>query len=313
MAKPRILVAGASVVNFLLRSKSVPGIGEKHITNHPYSFVPGGRGLISAISSARLDSDVVFSTCVGNDFNGDFLKSVFLNNKIDQRFVVTDKKKMTALDTIIYDNSGDSRVISHPGAAAVLSEENIEEAFMSYPDFFLLHSELNDSLVYEAISIANKKNVPVLFDPAGIDIDDIDYDALGEIEIFTPNAEEAYQISKIMPGDVESCLHACIRIINRIKCHYVVIKLGAKGCFVFDGVYSEVIPAFDTNEVDRRGAGAVFNAGLASMLLKTNDIIKSSVFANAASALCVSSQGEFSSIPENKTVLDFIDKNKISF
>lgn len=313
MTKPRILVVGSSVVDLHIKIRSLPERGEKTVTSNPYAFVPSGLGLISAVSASSFGSDVLFCTKVGADSHGDKLKSVFINNGIDLRFVFTDKKRSTALETFITDSSGISRSIYCPAANSTLSENELEEAFISYPDSLLIQGDVSDDILTESIYLANKKNIPVMFDPAQIDFNEFDVNSLGDIEIFSPNADEAYALSGIYPDSVESCLKACIKIINKIKCHYIVIKLRQKGCFIFDGVYSEIVPSFETEVADRAGVGSVFDSALLHRYLQNSDIISGAVYANMCSSLCLSHQGGFASIPKLSDIEEFISRNKLNF
>ncbi len=313
MAKPRILVIGNSKIDFLMKIKRMPEKNEKAVSNHAYSFVPNGTALISAVTACELGSDVVVSTRVGNDTNGEKLKDIYLYKGIDTRFVVVDKKRVTALDLIISEQFDSERIISCPSASAALSDEDLEEAFMSYPDAVLMHFDTSDEIIYEAVKLANSKNIPIMLDPVGKKLSDFDFDPLGNIEIFSPNVEETYELTGIIPDDVESCLHACIKIINMIKCHYVIIKLGAKGAFVFDGVYSKIVPTTDITVEDRGEVGSIFNAALLHAYLATCDIVSAAGFANAVSSLSLTKKGSFDAIPSISEVQDFINKNSNDF
>ncbi len=313
MAKPRILVIGNSSIDFLLKTKTMPQKGETSVSNYGYSFLPSGKGLIAAVCAAELGSDVVMCTRVGNDYNGDRIKSLFAQKGIDPRFIKTDKKRATGLNTIITEIPDDKRIISCPGANSALSDEDLEEAYMSYPDAVLMHCDLADEIIYEATDTANKKKIPILLDPAGTNLSEFDIEPLGNIEIFTPNVDEVFKLTRIIPDDVESCLHACIKIINQIKCHYIIIKLGSKGCFVFDGVYSEVVPGFETTVESRDSVGTIFNAALLHKYLETNNITAAASFANAAAAVSLSKSGNYSAIPTKEETDNFISKNVMNF
>ena len=313
MAKPRILVIGNSCVDFHIKTRRLAEKGEKVVTPYNYDFVPGGRGLLSAVAACQLSSDVLMCTRVGDDTYGDKLRSIYVSKGIDPRFIITDKKHKTGLDTYITEGMSLPRVISCSGANSALSDEDVEEAFMSYPDAVLFHFELSDGIIFESVKQANKNKVPVMIDPCCNNLREFDFDLLGDIEIFSPNAEETYQMTGIVPDDVESCLRACIRIINLIKCHFVVIKLGAKGCFVFDGVYSQIVPAIDTQTNFRGAVGSVFNAALLHGYLRSGDIVEAAEFANAVSSLFLTKEGTFNSIPEIKEVEEYIKKTRVDF
>lgn len=313
MAKPRILVIGSSKMSLNLKIKSLPERGESVITNFGYSYNPSGISLVSAIAASKLDADTMFCTRVGDDFHGDKIKSLFLKHDIDPRFAVTDKKRATGLDTVFTDSSGISRIISCPGANIGLCDADLEDAFISYPDAVLIQGDISCDNIYESVYLANKKKIPVMFDPSGVNFEEFDFNAIGNVEIFSPNANETYAITGVRPDGVESCLRACIKIINKFKCHYVIIKLGEKGCFVFDGVYSEIAPSFDTEICDRSGVGSIFNAGFLYMFIASKDVVKASVYANLCSSIALSRQGSYESAPSFEEVEAFIKKNKLNF
>jgi len=75
------------------------------------------------------------------------------------------------------------------------------------------------------------------------------------------------------------------------------LKLGERGCFVYDGKYCDLISPYDVNVVDTTAAGDVFTAALTAEYLRTGDILGSAKFANAAGALAVSKLGAVNSVP----------------
>jgi ribokinase len=77
----------------------------------------------------------------------------------------------------------------------------------------------------------------------------------------------------------------------------VVLKLGERGCYVYDGKFCDLISPYEVNAVDTTAAGDVFTAALTAEYLRTNDILTSARFANAAGALAVSKMGAIASIP----------------
>ncbi len=313
MAKPRILVVGNTFFELNLHVKNMPYVGEKIDSLLPYDFTPNSRSLISAVAGSQFGSDVLFCTKVGNDNFGNRVKYLCLDNNIDTRFVFVDKKRPTGLNTYIHTSDSSPCVISCAGSNSALNESDLEEAFVSYPDSVLIYGELPTEILFEVINLSNAKKIPVMFDPDGADFNEFNFNALGNLEIFTLNAHQAKSITGIEPDDFESCLKSCIKIINMIKCHYIVIKLGVKGCFVFDGVYSEIIPFFETVTEDSGAANEAFNAGLLHMYLKSGDIVKGAVFANLCYSLTLSRSGILSAIPEHDDIKDFIIKNRLNF
>ncbi|MBE6700838.1 MAG: hypothetical protein E7582_02985 [Ruminococcaceae bacterium] len=296
MSKKRLLVIGNSYMNFITKVKRAPERGETVLSNLDHLLVPGGLGAISAISAAKFGLDVVLCTRIGNDENGEKLKSHFINENLDMRFVITDRRKETGYKSITIEDGGKARTIVFPGANATLTFDDVESAFTCYPDAVLINYDLRDDLIFDTIKFAAASGIPVILS-CGSEKTDVDVTGLDQVEIFAPNREQTFYLTGIDPVDVTSALRACVKMKNQMKTKLVVIKLGERGVFVFDGVYSEIIPARPVNVVDTTGAGTIFNAALAYSYLETGKITQAANFANAAASFSVSKDGVFNAIP----------------
>jgi len=309
MAKNRLFVIGNSYVEFVSNVKRAPERTETVVSNADFQIMPGGFGMVAAVSAAGLGVDTLLCTKVGDDENGRKLLSALSACEIDKRFVSIDKRKPTGVLSVVSEDSKKRRTIIYPGANASLSFEDIEYAFTSYPDALLIDLSLNDERVYDAIKLANDKNIPVILS-CGSSANDFDFSGIGKLEIFVPNKETALKITGIEPVDADTALHASIKIASAIKCKYIVIKLGDRGAFVYDGTYSKIIPAHEVETVDTAGVGTVFSASLAAAYLELENIYDAASFANAASAYSVSKPGIFSSLPDLEDVKSIFDMNK---
>lgn len=306
MSKKRLLIIGNSYMDFVAKVRRAPERLEKVVSNQEHIIMPGGFGIISAVASSRLDTDTVLCTRLGDDEIGNKLMSALEQNNVDRRFVVIDKRKESGVNAITVEDGYKSRMITFPGANCSISFDDLESSFTSYPDAFLLSAEMREELVRDAVKFANSSNVPVIFS-CGSEARTFDFDNLGSIKIFMPNREATHRITGIDPVDANKALHACVKLVNTLKCEYVVIKLGQRGTFVFDGVYSQIIPIHNVETVDFTGSETVFDAALASSYLEFEDINKSAIFANAAASYSISKDGAFSSIPTLDDVKNMFD------
>ena len=101
-------------------------------------------------------------------------------------------------------------------------------------------------------------------------------------------------------------MRASIALCNKVDIKYVVLKLGERGCYIYDGKYCDLISPYDVPVVDTTAAGDVFTAALTTEYLRTNDIISSAKFANAAGALAVTKLGAINSVPTLEEVRKLI-------
>ena len=308
--KSRMLVIGSSNIDFVCRMPKLPQISECVVSTDTYAFVPGGKGANSAVAAARLGADVVFCSRVGNDSYGHQLADKYENEGIDTRFVIKDKTARTGLVIIMVEQTGHKSVVGYPGANYNLCLNDIEGAFTTYPDALLMQLEIGTELVIEATRMAEEKGIKVVLD-AGLAKADFPLESLGKLEIFSPNETETFILTGIKPNSSESCLRACVNLMNRIKARYIVLKLGERGCFVYDGIHCTHIAPVDIGcAVDTTAAGDAFTAALTYKYLENGgDIVAACEFANAVGAYVVTKSGAFSSIPTLKELQDFL-KNK---
>ncbi len=307
MKKPRILVVGSTRMDFVCSAEHIPAVGETVISEGEYFFAPGGKGAYSAITASRLGTDVIFCTRVGNDDYGKQISQIYQKENLDCRFVFTDKEEKTGLAHFYREENGQKRITLYPGANKNLTADDIEEAFTSYPDALLLQCEANPIAVSFAISQANKQKIPVFFDPSPIR-KDFDLSSVGGCEAICLNEAETEHYTGLLPGSLENCLRASIRLYSMIITKYVVIKLGARGCFIYDGIHQELIPSLDVKVTDLSGSGDAFTSALAVRYMQNGgDISDAARFANCVAAYTITKNGAFDSFPTVKQLEAFIN------
>lgn len=303
----RILVVSSANLDFVQRMHHLPHAGETVTeTENRYGYVPGGKGANSAVTYARLGDDCVFCTRLGADANGDRLLSVYEKEGIDTRFIARDKKTATGLASILVEENGANRIIVYPGANNSLTAADAEDALTCYPDGVYLQFEIPDEAVIAAAHFAHEKDIPVFVD-AGPARADFPLEKLGRVEIFSPNEEETRVYTGIEPINAESCLRAAFKLSTMVDAKYIVIKLGGRGAFVYDGKYSHIVPSIPVSVVDTTAAGDTFTAALVHFYLQGMDILSATHMGHCAAAIGVSRPGAYTSIPTKEEVLAFAE------
>lgn len=307
MAK-RILVAGSSNIDFLLTTPYIPAPGETMISSGKYAFTPGGKGANTAVAAKTFGADVVFCSRVGDDAYGDRLIALFNERGIDTRYVKADRLEQTGLAVVMLEKSGTNRIIVYSGANKKISDSDVEAAFSCYPDAVMTQFEVRPDAVIAAARCAADEGIPFIVDAGPAD-SEFPLEKLECVEIFSPNETETEILTGIRPNNLENCLRASIALCNRVDIKYVVLKLGERGCYVYDGKYSHLISPFDVPVTDTTAAGDIFTAALTTEYLRTGDILSSAEFANAAGALAVSKLGAINSIPSLEDVRKLVGGN----
>ncbi len=303
--KKRILVVGSANMDFVSNTERLPLAGETIISKLNYKLVPGGKGANTAVAAARLGADCVFCAKLGRDSYGELLYDFYKNEGIDVRHVYKSAEYPTGLASITVEENGNNRIIVYPGANLHIEEEEAEAAVITYPDAAIMQLEIDYERVVQTAGLCNARNIPVVIDAGPAD-KSLDLSRLGKIEIFTPNETETEIFTGINPTTYEKCIQAAIAIRNTVEAKYVVLKLGAKGCFVYDGKYANIAEAYKINAVDTTAAGDSFTAALTLEYLRNGkNILEAARYANAVGALVASKAGASPSIPDERQVETF--------
>lgn len=292
-------------MDFVMKVGKLPEAGQTIIEKNSYDYVPGGKGANSAVALARLGGDSVFCTRLGNDNHAKRLKALYVDNGIDVRFIKHDRTAATGLAAIIVEENGDNRIVVYPGANLNLSNEDIEDAFTCLPDAVFLQFEIPDEAVIAATKFAKRRNIPVFVD-AGPARQDYPLDKLAQLEVISPNESETFALTGILPNNSDNCLRAANTLMQKVSAKYVVIKLGGRGAYIYDGKYAQLIPTYEGEVVDTTAAGDSFTAALTLEYLNSGDIVRAVKYANAVGTMVVSKAGASSSIPTAAEVSEFI-------
>ncbi len=307
MAK-RILVAGSSNIDFVLSTPYIPAPGETLLSEGEYGFTAGGKGANAAVAAAAFGSEVFFCSRVGDDAYGDNLLALFAEKGVDTRFVKVDRTEQTGLAAVLIEKDGTNRIIVYGGANKKICEADIENALSNCcPDAVMTQFEIAPEAVIAAAAGAAYDGIPLFVD-AGAAKADFPLEKLQQVEVFSPNENETEMLTGIRPNSIENCLRASMALCNRVDIKYVVLKLGSRGCYVYDGKYCDLISPVEVPVIDTTAAGDVFTAALTSEYLRSGDILSAARFANAAGALTVSKRGAVSAIPSLEDVYKILGK-----
>jgi len=306
--KPRILTVSSAYMEFALRLDKFPDSGEI-AADKEYEYIAGGRGVGAAVALAKLGADSIFCTKLGTDGNGAKLRNYCENIGIDTRFISMDRTKKTGMFFIVCESNGNKRIVRYPGANDLLLRSDVEEAFTCYPDALLLQFDVPADAAIAATQYANEQDIPVFVDAGPLN-PDINISKLERVEVFSPNADEVCAYTGIYPSDINKCIKACMTLEQKINAKYYVLKLGSRGCFLYDGKYYKLFPAIEVDTVDHGSAGEAFTAALALEYMRTENIKSACEFANVVGAITVTKPGTARSIPSAADVKNFLEERE---
>lgn len=297
----RAAVVGSINMDIILNMKRVPDVGE-NVLGTDYGYACGGKGANQATGLARLGAKTKMIGKVANDSNGKKLVENLEKNNIDASCVATDGTQ-TGMAAILIDGDGKNRIVVYEGANAEIEPSKAADCIDKNLDILLVQFETNEDVVVECVNKAIAQNITTVIDcgPAK----NFNLERMQGVEIISPNENETEALSGIFPADEASILEASKKIIARSKARYVVLKLGSRGCSVWDGENLKIIPSYKSNVVDTTAAGDCFTAALALEYKKCGDIYAACDIGNKAGSIAVSRMGAESSMPTVEDLLNF--------
>ncbi|MBP3938996.1 MAG: ribokinase [Clostridia bacterium] len=297
----RAAVVGSINMDIILNMQKVPEIGE-NVLGTSYGYACGGKGANQATGLARLGAQTKMIGKVADDANGRKLIENLRNNNIDSSFVSTDGTQ-TGMAAIIIDGEGRNRIIVYEGSNAEMDPQKSADAIDDETDILLVQFETSEDVVVKCVNKAVSKGILTVIDcgPAK----NFNLERMPGATIISPNENETEALSGIFPSDEDTILEASKIIMKRSKAQYVVLKLGSRGCSIWDGKNLNIIPAYKSNVVDTTAAGDCFTAALALEYKKSGDIFAACDMANKAGAIAVSRMGAESSMPTADDLINF--------
>jgi len=294
-------VMGSINADMILNMDIVPEVGE-NVLGTTYGYANGGKGANQAVGLARLGAQVKMIGKVADDSNGNKLIENLRKNNVDPSGVSL-AGTQTGLAAIIIDGNGRNRIVVYEGANAEIDPIEAADCINDSTDLLLVQFETNENAVVNCVNRAiDKKAVTV------IDCGPAKNFALEKMQgatIITPNESETKALTGIFPEDEASILEASEILKERSKAEYVVLKLGERGCSVWDGKSLRIMPPYPCKVVDTTAAGDCFTAAMALEYVRTGDIYTACDIGNKAGSIAVSRMGADASMPTADELLNF--------
>ncbi|HLO12922.1 MAG TPA: sugar kinase [Pseudoneobacillus sp.] len=277
----------------------------------------GGAESNFAIGLARLGHQVGWVSRVGDDEFGKAMVSFIRGEGVDVSQVKLDKEAPTGLYFKEIRKAQEFNVYYYrkDSAASRMSKEDLDENYLAKAKYLFISgitpalSKRCREMVFEAIKIAKRNNIKIIFDP------NLRRKLWDEAEARKVLLEICAQSDIILPGQSEGEFlfgESDPTILGekflQLGAQLVVIKLGDQGAAYFTNDNHEFVPGFHVKHlVDPVGAGDGFAAGFVSGLIDGLNLYDSVRRANAVGALVTMVSGDVEGLPEREDIENFMN------
>lgn len=296
---------GTALVDIILFEHSEKLEHESLFASKYHSFHPGGKAVNQATCATLFGRRSKILARVGTDSFGNFIKIELEKKGVDTDCLLFDSALPTGFVVLAPEEHDYKSIVVSYASSLKISEydfKKVEKNFLS-SKVIVGGLELNLALVQHILREARKKKKTVIIDP--YPPEKADTEILLMADVITPNRDEGAVISG---RDIKSIFSAKMAVSELLKMGIknVCLKLGADGVVVGQADEIVHIKPIKVQAIDTTGGGDVFAGVLATLLSKGYGLVEASKVANYASALSVTRQGAFASIPNPKEVFEFM-------
>lgn len=291
-----IAVIGSNNTDLITYITRMPVEGET-IEAPDFEIGFGGKGSNQAVAAARLGTEVVMVTCVGDDSFGQAYIENYRANGIDTAHV-KQVPGTSGVAPIFVDPESHNRIIIVKGANNGLSPEDVEAAAEAVATTSLIVCQLEIRLetVAAAIGLGERLGVPVLLNPAPASRE-LDLELAAKCTYVMPNETELELLTG-MPTSTDEEVRAAAHRLLESGCPNVIVTLGARGVLWLSAEGDDLrLDQFPARAVDTTGAGDAFIACFAHCLSEGFEVSEGLRLANAYAARSVTARGTQKSYP----------------
>lgn len=301
----KIAVIGSNMVDLITYIERLPVQGET-LEAPDFALGCGGKGANQAVAAAKLGSEVLMVTKVGDDLFADNTLANFRRFGIDTRHVTRAPGRSSGVAPIFVQPDSHNSILIVKGANAALGPADIQAAEADLRDCALIVLQLEIALetVYAAIDCGQRLGIPVLLNPAPA-VAELSAAHLARLDYFVPNETELALVSGLPVADRDSAF-AAARVLAGRGIRHVVVTLGAAGALYVgeEGEFS--LPGQRVAALDTTGAGDAFIGCFAHGRVQGLGLREAMQRAVAYSALSVTGRGTQTSYPEAAVFEDYL-------
>ena len=265
---------------------------------------PGGKGANQAVAAALAGAATAMVGAVGDDADGEFMRSVLAKYGIDQTGVET-VPAATHLAVITVAGDG-NQIVVVPGADRAINAGRVASLHFDKGDVCIAQGETTTEVVSNGFGAARAQGAVTLFNPAPAADDARQLMPLAEVIVVNEVECAFFAGMPFDPGHPEGLLDRAKRALALRPEQALIMTLGARGVVAVLGDQPVHLAGHAVAAVDSTGAGDCFVGTLAAALVRGSALADGIGEANAAAALSVGKKGSLVSFPERLQVSEFL-------
>ncbi|MGG4490923.1 ribokinase [Metabacillus idriensis] len=300
-----IAVIGSNMVDLISYIDKMPKEGET-LEAPDFEIGCGGKGANQAVAAAKMGSDVMMVTKVGEDLFADNTIQNLENYGIDTEFTKKVPGTSSGVAPIFVDPESKNRILIIKGANQHLQPDDVDRAAEKLKTCSLIVLQLEVPLptVYRAIEFGKENDIPVILNPAPA-TKDLDFEFVCKSDFFIPNESEL-EILTGMPVESDEQVKAAASVLIEKGVKDVIVTMGSRGVMWITKEKTQVIESHKVEAVDTTGAGDAFIGCFAHYFAKNGNVLQAIKMATAFAALSVTKRGTQSSYPTAEEVEELL-------
>ncbi|MBR4910318.1 MAG: hypothetical protein IKZ47_03225 [Clostridia bacterium] len=297
----KIVGIGANVFDTLYNIPTYPKEDTK--MRATASVCAGGGPVATGLVAARkLGADAAYIGVLSDDNGGKYLKADFERFGVDTTLIEV-KHGYRSFASVLWlceDTATRTCVFDKGDLPPLELDDKQIEALKNAEILMIDGNEMNAAI--EAAKIARANGTLVLYDCGGL------YEGVENLlkltDIMIPSEEFALGITGCQTAE-----EAAKALYTAYLPKVLVITQGSRGGIIFSGGEINKYPVYPVKVVDSNGSGDVFHGAFAAAVTFGFDWLKCCHFASAVSALKCTGIGARKSVPDFKTVSNFLKEN----
>ena len=294
----KIVGIGACVMDTLVTVPNYPKEDTKlrALSSKAAGGGPTGTGLVAAQKLGEQTADI---GVLADDNGGVFLQKDFEKYGVntDCVDVMSGYRSFTSVIWLAQDTATRT-IVFDKGNLPPLQLNASQKQAIAVSQILMIDGNEMDA-AEEACKHAKENGTKVLYDCGGL------YEGVERLLKLTDVMIPSEEFSLGSTG-CDNVFDAAKKLYETYHPEVVVITSGKEGGIIYDGKMIEKYPAFLVDAVDTNGSGDVFHGAFAAAMVKGYSYMDCCLFASATSAIKCTGVGARQSVPDERTVLEFL-------